>query len=328
MKILITGSNGLVGSNVSSFLQNKNSKYEIINSNRQDTDLFDFNKTKKLLNNVKPDVLVNCAAKVGGIVANNSRRTEFILDNLKINTNLLEASIDLNEIKIINLGSSCIYPLNAPNPIKENSFMNGVLEPTNSPYAMAKLTAIELGRAISSQYGHKIINLMPTNLYGPNDNYDPLNSHFFPSLIRKVHNLKNKKDKIQLIQNKALELSMFLSIPATIALMISSKEIVSALFGYGSFNEESVVNSAKALYFFAIGLPAFAFIKVFSSFFFANQDTKIPFYISLISVLLNIFISIYYFNKIGFIIIPIATSISSWFNAIVLFIIFNNFFII
>ena len=138
-----------------------------------------------------------------------------------------------------------------------------------------------------------------------------------PQLSKYVH--AKKKDKIHFIQNKALELSMFLSIPATFALMISSKEIVSALFGYGSFNEESVVNSAKALYFFAIGLPAFAFIKVFSSFFFANHDTKTPFYISLVSVILNIFISLYYFNNVGFIIIPIATSISSWFNSLILF---------
>jgi len=130
----------------------------------------------------------------------------------------------------------------------------------------------------------------------------------------------NKKIKINLIQNKALELSMFLSIPATIALIIGSNEIVSALFGYGSFDEVSIENSAKALYFFSFGLPAFALIKVFSSFFFANHDTKTPFYISLISVILNIIISLYYFRDIGFIIIPIATSISSWFNSIVLFI--------
>ena len=135
---------------------------------------------------------------------------------------------------------------------------------------------------------------------------------------------KNKKNKINLIQNKALELSMFLSIPATIALMIGSNEIVSALFGYGSFDEVSVKNSAKALYFFSLGLPAFALIKVFSSFFFANHDTKTPFYISLISVILNIIVSLYYFREIGFIIIPIATSISSWFNSIVLFICLSN----
>jgi len=134
----------------------------------------------------------------------------------------------------------------------------------------------------------------------------------------------NKKSKIISIQNKALELSMFLSIPATIALMIGANEIVSALFGYGSFDEVSVSNSAKALYFFSLGLPAFAFIKVFSSFFFANHNTKTPFYISLISVILNIIISLYYFRDVGFIIIPIATSISSWFNSIILFICLNN----
>ena len=143
-----------------------------------------------------------------------------------------------------------------------------------------------------------------------------------PQLSKHINN--NENDKISLIQNKALELSLFLSIPATIALVIGSEEIISALFGYGNFNKESVDNSSLALFYFALGLPAFALIKVFSSFLFANHNTKIPFYISLISVLLNIFISIYYFNKIGFIIIPIATSISSWFNAIVLFIYLKN----
>ena len=113
---------------------------------------------------------------------------------------------------------------------------------------------------------------------------------------------------------------MFLSLPASAALFIGSEEIISALFGYGSFNENSVINSAKALYYFGLGLPAFAMIKVFSTFFFANNDTKTPFYISLVSVLLNIFISLYFFMDIGFIIIPIATTISSWFNSILLFI--------
>ena len=143
-----------------------------------------------------------------------------------------------------------------------------------------------------------------------------------PQLSRHIQS--RKKNKILLIQNKALELSLFLSLPATIALIIGSEQIVSALFGYGSFNENSVNNSSLALYYFALGLPAFAFIKVFSSFFFANQDTKTPFHISLISVMLNIFISVYYFNEIGFIIIPIATSISSWFNSILLFLFLKN----
>jgi len=149
------------------------------------------------------------------------------------------------------------------------------------------------------------------------------------------HIIKKNKKKIDLIQNKALELSLFLSLPASIALFIASDEIISALFGYGQFSESSALNSAKALYFFSLGLPAFAMLKVFSNFFFANHDTKTPFYISLVSIALNILISVYFFKSIGFIIIPIATTISSWFNLITLFLFlqkrnlfsFNNLFI-
>ena len=117
---------------------------------------------------------------------------------------------------------------------------------------------------------------------------------------------------------------MFLSLPASVALIIGSEEIISALFGYGSFDNTSVINSAKALYYFALGLPAFALIKVFSTFFFANNDTKTPFYISIVSVALNVFLSLYYFKSLGFIIIPIATTISSWFNSLILFIFLRN----
>ena len=139
-----------------------------------------------------------------------------------------------------------------------------------------------------------------------------------PQLSKHIRN--NKKEKINLIQNKALELSLFLSIPAAIAMLIASEEIISSLFGYGSFDEESAKKSGKALFYFAIGLPAFSLIKIFSTFFFARHNTKIPFYISLASVLLNVFISITFFKEIGFLIIPIATTISSWVNAFLLFI--------
>jgi len=139
-----------------------------------------------------------------------------------------------------------------------------------------------------------------------------------PQLSKHVYS--KKKKKILKIQNKALELSMFLSLPASLALLIGSDQIISALFGYGSFSQEAVYNSAKALYYFGLGLPAFVLIKVFSTFFFANNDTKTPFLISLIAVIMNIFISVYFFKTIGFIIIPIATTISSWFNSIMLFI--------
>ena len=139
-----------------------------------------------------------------------------------------------------------------------------------------------------------------------------------PQLSKYIQN--NQKEEIVLIQNKALELSLFLSMPAMIALFMASEQIVSALFGYGSFDEVGVKNSAQALLYFSLGLPAFSLIKVFSSFFFARHNTKVPFYISLFSVLLNILISVFYFKSIGFIIIPIATTLSSWFNCIVLFI--------
>ena len=147
-----------------------------------------------------------------------------------------------------------------------------------------------------------------------------------PQLSKYVNS--NENEKITLIQNKALEFSLFLSLPASIALLIASEEIISALFGYGTFNELSVKNSSNALFYFAFGLPAFSLIKVFSSFYFSRHNTKLPFYISLVSVFLNILISIIFFKKVGFIIIPIATSISSWFNSILLFIFLkkDNFF--
>ncbi len=147
-----------------------------------------------------------------------------------------------------------------------------------------------------------------------------------PSLSKYVESKNNTK--IEFIQNKSLELSLFLSLPASAALLIASEEITSALFGYGSFDINSVMNSANALFYFSLGLPAFALIKVFSSFLFARHNTKTPFHFSILSVLLNIFISVYFFNKIGFIIIPIATTISSWFNTLLLlfYLLSNNYF--
>ena len=147
-----------------------------------------------------------------------------------------------------------------------------------------------------------------------------------PNLSKYIE--QNKFKKVEFIQNKSLELSLFLSLPAAAALLISSEEITSALFGYGSFDIFSVKNSSNALFYFALGLPAFALIKVFSSFLFARHNTKIPFYFSFLSVVINISISLYFFDKIGFIIIPIATTISSWFNSLLLFmyLIFKKYF--
>ena len=147
-----------------------------------------------------------------------------------------------------------------------------------------------------------------------------------PNLSRYIKTSNEKK--INFIQNKSFELCLFLSLPASMALIVASEEITSALFGYGAFDKSSVSNSAKALYFFSFGLPAFAIIKVFSTFLFARNNTKTPFYYSLVSVVINIAISVLFFSEVGFVIIPIATSISSWVNAILLFLnlSFNNYF--
>lgn len=186
-KIIIFGSAGLVGSALNRLVKTKYSEdYLVFSATRDDANLFSLDETYKLIQKVNPTYIINAAAKVGGIVANNANRTEFILENLKINMNILESIIKLPEIKVINLGSSCIYPLDAINPIHESDLMSGKLEPTNSPYAMAKLTAIEIGDALSQQFGHKITNLMPTNLYGPNDNFSPVNSHVIPGLIYRM----------------------------------------------------------------------------------------------------------------------------------------------
>ena len=190
MKVLVLGSNGLVGKSIVKVFNNEPDIKEVVASSRNDTDLFDFKETQALIEATKPDIIINAAAKVGGIKANNEMRVDFILENLKININFLEACIPYPNIKIVNLGSSCIYPLETPNPIKEESFMSGKLEVTNSPYAMAKLTAVEMGRSLNIQYGHKVLNLMPTNLYGPNDRFTENESHVIPGLILKMHNAK------------------------------------------------------------------------------------------------------------------------------------------
>jgi GDP-L-fucose synthase len=196
MRILVFGSTGLVGSSTVKALI-KNDKYtKVFGSTRKDTNLFSFDDTFETIKDFRPDVIVNAAAKVGGILANNTDRFEFITENLKINMNILESLKYFKDIKLVNLGSSCIYPLDAPNPIKEEYIMDGKLEPTNSPYAMAKLAAIEMGDALEIQFNSKIVNLMPTNLYGPNDNFSENESHVIPGLISRMHKAKLSQDPV------------------------------------------------------------------------------------------------------------------------------------
>ncbi len=246
IKILVFGSNGMVGSSILNSFSEEN-KFQIIPSTRKDTNLFKLDETKKIINDVNPDILINAAAKVGGIVANNEQRTQFLIENLRINTNILESCIPLKKIKIINLGSSCIYPLNATNPISEDEFMNGKLEPTNSPYAMAKLTAIELGNAMKEQFGHKVINLMPTNLYGPNDNFSEKDSHVIPGLMFRMEIAKSKNTDSFNIWGSGKPLREFLHVDdlSSGIKFIINNDIEDNILNVGSGDEVSIKSIAE-----------------------------------------------------------------------------------
>ena len=248
MKTLIFGSKGMVGSSVSRILE-QDSKYELILSTREKTDLFNLDETKKLIEDIKPNVVINAAAKVGGIYANNTQRFSFIVDNLKINMNILESCKPFSEIKIINLGSSCIYPLNAPNPITEEQFMNGKLEPTNSPYAMAKLSSIEIGNSMTKEFGHEIINLMPTNLYGPHDYFSDSNSHVIPGLMQRMHKAKIKNEQEFLIWGSGNPLREFLHVDDLARAIKKVIEVRTneSLINVGSSEEISIKKLAESL---------------------------------------------------------------------------------
>ena len=246
MKVLIFGSNGLVGSSLSRILKNKNTYKEIFCSTRNDTDLFSFEQTFKTISEYEPNIIINAAAKVGGIVANNNDRFEFILENLKININILESLKFFQNIKLINLGSSCIYPLGAEVPIKEESIMGGKLEPTNSPYAMAKLAAIEMGDALSKQYKNNVINLMPTNLYGPFDNFSETKSHVIPGLIKRMHDAKSENRSKFDIWGTGTPLREFLHSEdfAEAVHFLIENNINTSLLNIGSNEEISIKNLA------------------------------------------------------------------------------------
>ena len=193
-KIFVSGHKGLVGSAVLRRLKYFGYK-NILTISREKLDLRDQNKVKKFFKKHKPHAVINAAATVGGIYANNKYRAEFIYNNLAIQNNIIHSSYLNNVHSLIFLGSSCVYPKECKQPIKEEYLLTGLLEKTNEPYAVAKVAGIKMCESYNIQYGTNYKCLMPTNTFGPNDNYDALNSHFFPSLIRKIHALKNKKTK-------------------------------------------------------------------------------------------------------------------------------------
>ena len=195
MSILIAGSSGLVGSAVVRAYAALGEN--VISLNRKVVDLLDRDSTVSFLRAKRPRLVIDAAAKVGGIVINNSQPVEFLTHNLRIQSNLMEASHLADVEKFIFLGSSCIYPRNCDQPIKEEHLLSGPLEETNSAYAIAKIAGIELVKSFRKQYGRNWISLMPTNLYGPNDNFDLLQAHVVPALIRRFHEAVENNRKVE-----------------------------------------------------------------------------------------------------------------------------------
>lgn len=185
-KIYVAGHNGLVGSAIVRHLQKQGYQY-IITANSSEVDLRDANATKKFFLKEKPQFVFLAAAKVGGILANSTQPASFIYDNLCIQNNVIHESYKTGVEKLLFLGSSCIYPKLSPQPIKESYLLTGALEPTNAAYAVAKIAGIEMCKAYNKQYNTNFVSVMPTNLYGPGDNYDLQNAHVLPALIRKFY---------------------------------------------------------------------------------------------------------------------------------------------
>jgi len=188
-KIYVAGHTGMVGSAIVRHLQGKGFKQLILRS-RKKLDLFDQIAVKQFYLDEKPEYVFVAAARVGGVNANNTLRAQFIYENLQIQNNLIHYAYESEVKKLLFLGSSCIYPRNAPQPMKEEYLLSGDLEPTNEPYAVAKIAGIKMSESYYQQYGCQFFSVMPTNAYGPNDNYDLDTSHALPALIRKIQEAK------------------------------------------------------------------------------------------------------------------------------------------
>ncbi len=192
-KIYIAGHRGMVGSAIHRRLQREGYTNFILRTSKE-LDLRNQQQVADFFTADKPDYVFLAAAKVGGIVANNTYRAEFLYDNLMIQNNVIHQAYVQRVKKLMFLGSSCIYPKLAPQPLKEEYLLTGPLEETNEPYAIAKIAGIKMCDAYRAQYGCNFVSVMPTNLYGPNDNYDLANSHVLPALIRKMHEAKERGD--------------------------------------------------------------------------------------------------------------------------------------
>ena len=210
-KIYVAGHNGMVGSAIVRKLKAEGFENLVLRSSKE-LDLRNQSAVNAFFETEKPDYVFLAAAKVGGIVANNTYRADFLYDNLMIEANVIHAAYVHKVTKLLFLGSSCIYPKFAPQPMKEEDLLTGILEPTNEPYAIAKIAGIKLCENYRRQYGCDFISAMPTNLYGPGDNYDLQNSHVIPALIRKFHEAKVNGDAEVVIWGTGAPLREFMHV--------------------------------------------------------------------------------------------------------------------
>ena len=247
-KIYVAGHRGLVGSAIVKKLIQKGYK-NIIVADRKKLDLTNQSKVLLFLKKKKPDFIFIAAAKVGGIYSNNNYKAEFIQENLSIQTNLIHSAYLCGIKNLIFLGSSCVYPRECKQPIKEEYLLSGPLEKTNDAYAVAKIAGIKMCQSYNEQYKTNYKCLMPTNTYGPNDNYDPLNSHFLPSLIRKVHLIKEKKSKYLFLwgNGKPKRELIYVDDLADACLYFMKKKTVHHLINIGTGKDFSIEYYAKQI---------------------------------------------------------------------------------
>ena len=247
MTILVAGGSGLVGSAIVRELKRVDKK--VIGISSKDLNLLDRAKTFSFIKDLKPNVIIDAAAKVGGVGSNNAYPVEFLSQNLQIQTNLMDAAHEAKIEKFLFLGSSCIYPRNCVQPIKEEYLLTGELEETNSAYAVAKIAGIELIKSYRKEYGYSWISAMPTNLYGPNDNFDLENSHVLPALIRKFVEAKRNNSAEVVLWGSGTPLREFLHVDdlAKAVLVCLENYDSSAQINIGSGVEVSIKDLATKI---------------------------------------------------------------------------------
>ena len=247
-KIYVAGHKGLVGSAIIRKLKQKGYKNLIFKS-KKELNLKNQKKVYNFLKKNKPDFIFITAAKVGGIYSNDKYRAEFIFDNLSIQTNLIHSAYLCGIKNLIFLGSSCVYPRNCKQPIKENYLLTGELEKTNDAYAIAKIAGIKMCESYNIQYKTNYKCLMPTNTFGPNDNYNVLNSHFFPALIKKVHDLKlnNKKELILWGNGQAKREVIYVDDLADACIFFMKKKFYGTTLNIGTGKDFSINHYAKMI---------------------------------------------------------------------------------